>query len=231
MPAEEQSRNNSVVVGQGPGFSSRNTHDNILGSSAETMTPIQVEDGNFRLSQDSWSTALLPHHQPIRRKSHPCSLCPEFYLLKTSLGKPSGSSGFFWVWATLFPCLALPSIFLWSTQAFRYVWFHCASGTWTCIRFSSVAQSCLTLCDPMDCSTPFFPVHHQFPELVQTHAHQVGDAIQPSHPLSSPSPPALNLSQHQGLFQGVSSSHQVAKVLEFQLQHLSFQWIFKTDFL
>ena len=88
--------------------------------------------------------------------------------------------------------------------------------------FSSVAQSCLTLCDPMDCSTPVFPVHHQLPESTQTYVHRVGDAIQPSYPLSSPFPPALNLSQHQGLFQWVSSSHQVAKVLEFQLQHQSF---------
>ena len=75
----------------------------------------------------------------------------------------------------------------------------------------------------MDCSTPGFPVHHQLPELAQTDVHQVGDAIQPSHALLSPSPPALNLSQHQGLFQGVTSSHQVAKVLGFQLQHQSFQ--------
>ena len=88
-------------------------------------------------------------------------------------------------------------------------------------QFSSVAQSCPTLCDPMDCSTPGFPVHHQLLELTQTHVHWVSDAIQPSHPLSSPSPPAFNLSQHQGLFKWVSSSHQVAKVLEFQLQHQS----------
>ena len=85
----------------------------------------------------------------------------------------------------------------------------------------SVAKLCLTLCDPMDCSTPGFPVLHYTPELAQTRVHRVGDAIQPSHPLSSPSPPALNLSQHQGLFQRVSSSRQVAKVLEFQLQHHS----------
>ena len=83
----------------------------------------------------------------------------------------------------------------------------------------------------MDCSTPGFPVHHQLPELIQTHIHRISDAIQPSHPLSSPSPPAFNLSQHQGLFQWVSSSHQVAKVLEFQLQHQSFQWILRIDFL
>ena len=80
--------------------------------------------------------------------------------------------------------------------------------------FSSVAQSCLTLCDPMNCSTPGLPVHHQLPEFTQTHVHWVGDAIQPSHPLSSPSPPAPNPSQHQILFQWVNSSHEVAKVLE-----------------
>ena len=98
-------------------------------------------------------------------------------------------------------------------------------------RFSSVAQSCPTLCDPMDCSTPGPPVHHQLLEFTQTHVHWTGDAIQPSHSLSSPSPPAFNPSQHQGLFKWVSSSYQVAKVLEFQLQHQSFQWIFRSDFL
>ena len=98
-------------------------------------------------------------------------------------------------------------------------------------KFSySVAQSCPTL-QPHDCNMPGFPVHHQLQEFTQTHAHWVGDAIQPSHPLSSPAPPAFILSQHQGLFQWVSSPHQVAKVLEFQLQHQSFQWIFRTDFL
>ena len=97
------------------------------------------------------------------------------------------------------------------------------------VQFSSVTQSCLTLWDPMDCSTPGFPVH-QLLELTQTHVHWVSDAIQPSHPLSSPSPPAFNLSQHQGLFQWVNSSNQVAKVLEFQLQHQSFQWIFRISF-
>ena len=99
------------------------------------------------------------------------------------------------------------------------------------LRFiCSVAQLWLNLCDPTDCSTAGLPVHHQLPELVQTHAHRVGDAIQPSHPLSLPSP-AFNLSQHQGLSQWVSSLHQVAKVLEFQLPHQSFQWIFRIDFL
>jgi len=96
---------------------------------------------------------------------------------------------------------------------------------------SSVAQLCPTLYDPMDCSTPGFRVHHQLPQLAQTHVHWVIDAVQPSQPLSAPSPPAFNLSQHQGLFKCVSSSHQVDKVLKFQLQHQSFQWIFRTDFL
>ena len=86
---------------------------------------------------------------------------------------------------------------------------------WT-VQFSSVAQSCLTLCDSKHYSMPRLPVHHQLLESIQTHVHWVCDAIQKSHPLSSPSPLALYISQHQGLFKWVSSSHQVAKVLEFQ---------------
>ena len=85
------------------------------------------------------------------------------------------------------------------------------------VQFSSVAQSCPNLCDPMNCSTPGLPVHHQLPEFTQTHVHRVGDAIHPSHPRSSPLPPAPNPSQHQSLFQWVNTSHEVAKVLEFQL--------------
>ena len=99
------------------------------------------------------------------------------------------------------------------------------------VQFSLVAQSSPTLCHPMNHSTPGLPVHHQFPEFTQTHVHWVSDDIQPSHPLSSPSPPSLNLSQHQDLFKWVSSSHQVAKVLEFQLQHQSSQWTPRTDLL
>ena len=98
-------------------------------------------------------------------------------------------------------------------------------------QFSSVTHLGPILQHPKDCSTPGFPVHHQLLELAQIHVHRVSDAIQASHPLLSPFPPAFNLSQHQGLFQWVRSSHQVAKVLEFQLQHQSFQWIFRTDFL
>ena len=121
-----------------------------------------------------------------------------------------------------------------------YVSFHTKCGfryplgSWNCIEkgvnciqqmlqsISSVAQSCLTLCDLMDCSNPGFPVRHQLSELAQTHVHWVWDAIQPCHPLWFPSPPVLNISQHEDLFQWVSSSHQVAKILEFQLQHQSF---------
>ena len=98
-------------------------------------------------------------------------------------------------------------------------------------QFSSIAQSCPTLYHPMNCSTPGLPIHHQLPEFTQTHVHRVGNAIQPSHPLSSPSPCALNLFHHQGLFKWVSFSHQVAKVLEFQLQHQSFQWAPRTELL
>ena len=97
------------------------------------------------------------------------------------------------------------------------------------LQFSSVTQLTLTLCDPMNHSTPGYLVHHQLPEFTQTHVHWVGDTIQPSHPLS-PSPPASNPSQHQSLFQWVNSSHEMAKVLQFQLQHQSFQWTPKTDF-
>ena len=118
----------------------------------------------------------------------------------------------------------------WSTVAMD--WSRTAQRRWggrPSARFSSVAQSCPTLFDPMDCSTPGFLVHHQLPELAQTNVYQVNDAIQPSHPLLSPSPPAFGLSQHQGLFQWVCSSHQVARVLEFQ--HQSFQWTPRTDLL
>ena len=96
-------------------------------------------------------------------------------------------------------------------------------------QFSSVAQSCPTLCDPMNHSTPGLPVHHQLLEFTQTHVYQVSDAIQPSHPLLSPFPSAPNPSQHQSLFQWVNSSHEVTKVLGFQLQHQSFQWTPRTD--
>ena len=106
-----------------------------------------------------------------------------------------------------------------------------SSVQFSSVQFNSVTQSCPTFCDPMNRSTPGLPVHHQFLEFTQTHVHWVSDAIQPSHPLLSPSPPAPNPSQHQGLFQWVNSLHEVAKVLEFQLQHQSLQWIFRNDLL
>ena len=99
------------------------------------------------------------------------------------------------------------------------------------VQLSSVAQLCPTLCNPMDCSTPGLPVHQRLLESAQTHVHWIMDAIQPSHPLSSPSPPAFSLSQRQSLFQWVSSLYQVAKGMEFHLQLQSFQWIFRTDLL
>ena len=111
----------------------------------------------------------------------------------------------------------------------------CQAAVISSVQINSVTQLCLNLCDAMDCSMPGFPVHHQLPELTQTHVHWVGDAIQPTHPLLSPTPPVFNLSLHQGnesvLFKWVSSSHQVAEALEFKFQHQSFQWIFRTDFL
>ena len=124
-------------------------------------------------------------------------------------------------------------IFYWGAVFMSIVTLQkCIKFMWLeVLQFSSVTQLCLTLCDPMNCSMPGLPIHHQLPESTQTPVHWVGDAIQPSHPLSFPSPPALNLSQHQGIFKSVSSSNQVAKILEFQLQHQSFRWLFRTDLL
>ena len=124
----------------------------------------------------------------------------------------------------------IESIYLWSKGRL----FSSPPGIngicfWSSFLFSSVAQSCLTLCDPMDCSITDLPVHHQLPEFTQTFVHWVSDAIHPSQSLSSPSPPTCNLSQHRGLFKWVSFLHQMAKVLEFQLQHQPFQWKFRTD--
>ena len=111
------------------------------------------------------------------------------------------------------------------TNYLAKVWINIVKGCCCC----SVTKSYPTFCNPMDCSTPGFPVLHHLPELAQTHVHRIANAIQTSHPLLSPSPPAFNLSQHQGLFYWIGSSHQVANALEFQ--HQSFQWIFRTDFL
>ena len=120
---------------------------------------------------------------------------------------------------------------IWMKDVNNGVWdLYTILTLFSSVQFISVAQSYPTLWDPMNHSIPGLPVHHQLLEFTQTHVHRVGDAIQPSHPLSSPSP-AFNLSQHQGLFKWVSSLHQVAKVLELQLQHQSFQWTPRTDLL
>ena len=131
--------------------------------------------------------------------------CPPYPYMLLQIARLYSSFFFYFLFLTL--------LFLWLSN----------------IQFSSAAHLCPTICDPMDCSMPGLPVHHQLPEFTHTHVHRVGDAIQPCHPLLSPSPPALNLSQHQGLFKWLSSSHQVAKVLEFQLPHQSFQWTPRTD--
>ena len=121
--------------------------------------------------------------------------------------------------------------YYWVNKWFKEKYWTLVSSIFSSVQFSSVAQSCPTLCHPMNHSTPGLPVHCQLQELTQTHVYRVGDAIQPSHPLSFPSPPAPNSSQHQGLFQWVNSSHEVAKVLEFQPQHQSFQWTPRTGLL
>ena len=153
----------------------------------------------------------------LRRDLLPAHASPELASCNLSVLFPSAHLWWIDAGSALHPHLSLVDLLLFTS--------------WIFSQFSSVAQSCPTLCDPMNCSTPGLPVHHQLLEFTQTHAHRVGDAIQPSHPLSSPSPPAPNPSQHQGLFQWVNSSHQVAKVLEFQLQHQFLQWTPRTDLL
>ena len=151
-------------------------------------------------------------------KAFPCCYVtddPEF-LLAINWRAPSDSRG------VHVPKWVRSATWVFSESIWTAITRYYRVGGWA-VQFSSVAQMCPTLCELMDLSMPGFSVHHQLPEFTQTHVHWVGDAIQPSHPLLSPSPPAFNLSQHQGLFQWVCSSHQGAKVLEFQLQHQSFQ--------
>ena len=154
-------------------------------------------------------------------------LCILKYLPRTSHSWTIGFSLYCCI--NLVPFPSLPHTFLYYCDLI--VFFAFVTPRKPSVQFSSVTQLCPTLCDPMNRSTPGLPVHHQLPEFTQIHIHWIGDAIQPSYPLSSPPPPAFNLSQHQGLFQWVSSSQQVAKVLEFQLQHQSFQWTVRTDLL
>ena len=143
--------------------------------------------------------------------------------------------GYHWEWLShsLFPSTGTRPYISWYPPWKCRFFFSSLSFSTIKRKFSSVRSFSRVrlFCDPMICSTPGFPADHQFPEFTQTHVHHTGDAIQPPHPRSSPTSSAFNLSQHQGLFQWVCSSHQVAKVLEFQLQHQSFQWTPRTDFL
>ena len=196
---------------------------------------------------------LLPHHpffsswfslgcfseKPCRYMAdfipHPGHQHPQFLLLplvcrdwRTSLTSnlPTGQP---WPWQRIRSLK-----FLWGMnfmgRSTLTAWTLLAT-VFSSVQFSLVTQSCQTVCDPTNHSVPGLPVHQQLLESTQSHVHCVSDAIQPSHPLSSPSPPALNLFQHKGLFKQVSSPHQVAKVLEFQLQHQSLQWTPRTDLL
>ena len=118
-----------------------------------------------------------------------------------------------------------------NTHTWLKISIRCSTGQKPISSVQFSVRLCSTLCDLMDCSAPGLPVHHQPQEFAQTHVHWGGDAIQQTHPLSSPSPPTFSLSQHQSLFKWVCSLHQVAKVLEFQLHHQSFQWTPRTDLL
>ena len=170
-------------------------------------------------------------------KSYPEDMGGELRL-KLAIGKivsliiSQGCLVIFVVWS-MFLCLSSHlimdwlSFLFWATSVPKWSLMIVGGGLWVQFSCSVMSDSLL----PHEPSTPGLPVHYQLPEHTQTHVHWVGDAIQPSHPLLSPSPPALNLSQHQGLFKWVSPLHQVAKVLEFQLQHQSFQWTPRTDLL
>ena len=182
------------------------------------------------LSQIYWQLSNKLLSMSIHRETKLISFCRSvsddrlvMYYLCWCLSRVRQAGYKFWLWTSYW--WDLNKILGFSTPVFSAVtmWISISS-----VQFRSVTQSCPTLCDPMNCSMPGLPVHHQLLEPTQTHVHWVGDAIQPFHPLLSPSPPALNLSQHRGLFKWVSSLHQVAKVLKFQFQHQSFQWTART---
>ena len=158
-------------------------------------------------SRKEWSTLMLARHLPLQVISEP----PNWSLCWDSLGLHHDNLSIMLALGLMALRVSISEIDLHNFKVIRLCFILFG------FYFISVAQSCPTLCDPMDCSTPGFPIHHQLPELDQTPVHQVSDAIQPSHPLLSPSPPTFNLTQHQGLFKWVSSLHQVAKILEFQL--------------
>ena len=161
---------------------------------------------------DSWRAQHnLVHKDPGERNTDLTGDCP--WLACGCPGVSSKGMGWWWPVAGL----GAQPVAVHEQDILREVTIIFITSTILSVQFSSVTQLCPTLCDPMNCSTSGLPVHHQLPEFTQTHIHWVSDAIQPSHPLLSPFPPASNPSQHQSLFQWVNSSHEVAKVLEFQL--------------
>ena len=214
----------------------------------EEATSLWRQECTAFLSASIWSlsTSILTHHapgnfsilQPWSTPPHIFSFfirgvhLPSFQSLSITLsGTLLRLSGYLFIWN---PCLKLTLLFI-----ALEIWFSPNLSKCFCLSkhcLGSIQFSCSVMSDSLrrhglHHARPPLPVHYQLPEFTQTHVHWVSDAIQSSHPLSSPSPPAFSLSQHQGLFKWVSSSHQVAKVLEFQLQHQSFQWTFRSDFL
>ena len=211
---------------------------------AEFENEVDMVESRARKWRKNWASWIKPQLNPGLSRNvgvHACSVAQLHLILCDPMDcSPPGCFVHRIFQATILEWVAIPlkymfpQIFHFSKAQFeldflsfflskKYTYWYKAKILFQKIQFSSVTQSCLTLCNPKNHSTPDLPVYHQLPESIQTHVHWVGDVIQPSHPLSFPSPPALNLSQHQGLFKWVSSSHQVAKVLEFQLQHQSFQ--------
>ena len=164
---------------------------------------------------------------PLLEKS---SIAPSTWVLPEQLRSIISSGSTVWPWKqSCSPSITSNSILNCSFKLFisKFVFLF----SWNVRCSCSVARSCSALCDPMDCGMPGLPVPNHLPGFSQVHAHCFSDTIQPSHPLMPSSPSALNLSKHQGLLQWVSCSHQMTKILEFQLQHQSFQWIFRVYFL
>ena len=218
----------------------------MVGNHAAAPTPVPFSLLPHRSLPKHWALSRVRLFATPWTVAHQAPLSMEFSRQEYWSGLPFSSSGDLSDSGFELPCLTSlslgslplvpqlgsPSLPNWLLTCWNFPQIELqASRLWKFFQFSWVTQSCPTLFDPMNRSTPGLPVHHQLLEFTQTHVHWVGDAIQPSYPLLSPSLPAFNVSQHQGLFQWVSSLHEVAKVLEFQRQHQSFQWTFRTDFL
>ena len=195
-----------------------------IGASASVL-PMNIQ-GWFTLGWTGWISllskglsSLLQHHSLKAWIFHHSALfMVQFSHLYMTTGKTIALTiRTFGGKVTLTKLSRFVIAFLPRSKCLLIAWLQSHYPEWSSDQIRSVAQSCPNLCDPMNRSTPGLPIHHQLPEFTQTHVHRVSDAIQPSHPLSSPSPPAPNPSQHQSLFQWVNSSHEVAKVLEFQL--------------